>query len=38
VKTGRVYALSHALLERPGPRLIDGLEQLARLVHPELFR
>ncbi len=38
VKTGRVYALSHALLERPGPRLIDGLERLARLVHPELFR
>ncbi len=38
VKTGRVYALSHALLERPGPRLIDGLERLVRLIHPELFR
>jgi cobalamin transport system substrate-binding protein len=38
VRSGRVYALSHALLERPGPRLIDGLEQLARLLHPDLFR
>ena len=37
LKTGRIYALSHALLERPGPRLIDGLEQLARLIHPELL-
>ena len=38
VRTGQVYALSHALLERPGPRLIDGLEQLAKLLHPELFK
>jgi cobalamin transport system substrate-binding protein len=38
VKTGRVYALSHALLERPGPRLVEGLERLAKLLHPELFR
>ena len=37
VRAGRVYPLSHAYLERPGPRLIDGLEQLARLIHPELF-
>ncbi len=37
VRSGRVYALSHALLERPGPRLIDGLEELAKLLHPELF-
>lgn len=38
VTSGRVYALSHTLLERSGPRLIDGLEALAKLLHPELFR
>jgi iron complex transport system substrate-binding protein len=26
------------LLSRPGPRLIDGLEKLARALHPEAFR
>jgi iron complex transport system substrate-binding protein len=25
------------VITRPGPRLIDGLEALARLIHPELF-
>ncbi|HLZ09197.1 MAG TPA: ABC transporter substrate-binding protein, partial [Chloroflexota bacterium] len=37
VKKGQVYALDDAFLSRPGPRLIDGLEQMARLIHPELF-
>ncbi len=23
---------------RPGPRIIDGLELLAHIIHPELFR
>ena len=25
------------LVSRPGPRVVDGLEMLARLIHPELF-
>lgn len=37
VKKGRIYALDDAFLSRPGPRLVDGLEQMARLIHPELF-
>ncbi len=37
VKKGRIYALNDAFLSRPGPRLVDGLEQMARLIHPELF-
>jgi len=24
-------------LDRPSPRLVEGLEQLARLIHPNLF-
>ena len=34
----RVYKINDDLLSRPGPRLVDGLEQLARALHPEVFR
>ncbi|MGE5592778.1 MAG: ABC transporter substrate-binding protein [Betaproteobacteria bacterium] len=37
-KAGRVYEVNPDLLVRPGPRLVDGLETLAALLHPELFR
>ena len=37
VQDHRVYVIEDNLIVRPGPRLIDGLEQLARMIHPELF-
>ncbi len=37
VQNGQVYPFDDNLVSRPGPRLVDGLEQLARLLHPELF-
>ena len=37
VKHGRVQRISADLLNRPGPRIIEGLEVLARLFHPEVF-
>ena len=37
VKSDRIYPFDDNLVSRPGPRLVDGLEQLARLLHPELF-
>jgi iron complex transport system substrate-binding protein len=37
VKGGRVYRINGDLLSRPGPRLVEGLEQLARALHPEVF-
>jgi iron complex transport system substrate-binding protein len=37
VRTGRVYPIDDNLVSRPGPRLADGLEAYARLLHPELF-
>jgi iron complex transport system substrate-binding protein len=37
LKTGRVHAVLEPHFGRPGPRLIDGLEELARLLHPERF-
>jgi iron complex transport system substrate-binding protein len=38
VKNGRVYKINADLLSRPGPRLVDALEQIAILLHPEKFR
>jgi iron complex transport system substrate-binding protein len=38
VKNGRVYGINGDLLSRPGPRLVDGLEQMARALHPEAFK
>jgi iron complex transport system substrate-binding protein len=36
VREGRIIDTIHAdLLSRPGPRLVDGLEALARALHPE---
>jgi len=38
VKTGKVFAVNgHAFFSRPGPRLVDGLEILARIIHPEIL-
>jgi len=36
VRAGKVFAVNgNAYFSRPGPRLIDGLEILAQLIHPE---
>jgi iron complex transport system substrate-binding protein len=37
VKNNRIYPFDDNLVSRPGSRLVDGLEELARLIHPELF-
>jgi len=36
VKNNRVYLFDSDLLDRPSQRLIDGLEAMARLIHPEI--
>ncbi|MGI9166763.1 MAG: ABC transporter substrate-binding protein [Pyrinomonadaceae bacterium] len=38
VLSNRVYKLNDDHLSRPGPRLIDGLEEMARALHPEAFK
>ena len=38
VQNGRIYPFNDDLASRPGPRLVDGLEELARLLHPEVFK
>lgn len=37
-RAGRVFHIDDDLLLRPGPRIVDGLEQMAALIHPEVFR
>lgn len=37
VTNDRIFPFDDNLVSRPGPRLVDGLEQLAQLLHPELF-
>jgi iron complex transport system substrate-binding protein len=34
----RVYKINDDHLSRPGPRLVDGLEEIARALHPEAFK
>jgi iron complex transport system substrate-binding protein len=37
VKNGKLYEIDNNLLDRQGPRLADGLTELARIIHPEAF-
>ena len=37
-KNGRVYKINDDHLVRPGPRAVDGLEEMARALHPEAFK
>lgn len=38
VKEGRVIPFDDDTISRPGPRLVDALENLARILHPEIFK
>lgn len=37
VSNGKIYSIDDNLLSRYGPRIVDGLEQLAEILHPDLF-
>jgi len=38
VKNSQIYSVNSDLFKIAGPRLVDGLELLLRLMHPELYR
>jgi iron complex transport system substrate-binding protein len=38
IQGGRLYSVDGSLLHRYGPRMVDGLYQLARAIHPGAFR
>ncbi|ETX09101.1 ABC transporter substrate-binding protein [Candidatus Entotheonella palauensis] len=37
VRAREVYVIDHVYFSRPGPRIVDGLELLAQIVHPSRF-
>ncbi len=37
VKSGQIYSIDPNLTQRPGPRIIQGLDDLAKDLHPTLF-
>ncbi len=38
VKNGRIHLIDSDLLDRPSPRIVNGLEELARVLHPERLK
>lgn len=38
VKTGRVYVVDPNLANRAGPRVVDGLDMVAKMLHPEKYK
>lgn len=38
VKNNAIYPFNPDLATRPGPRLVDALEEMAKRLHPDLFR
>ncbi len=38
VKNNKVLPINDDLVSRPGPRIADGLEAAAKLIHPEVFQ
>ena len=37
VKQGSIYIIDGDLVDRPAPRIVQGLEEISRIIHPELF-
>jgi iron complex transport system substrate-binding protein len=38
VKNDKVFYVDENIIQRPTPRLVDGLEQFAKIIHPEIFK
>ena len=37
VKNNRLYTIDSDIVDRPSPRIVDGLEKIAQMIHPEVF-
>ena len=38
VKNGRISLMDSDLVDRPSPRIIQGLEEIAKILHPDQFK
>lgn len=37
-QNNKIYILDGNIVSRPGPRIVDALEQFAKFIHPEIFK
>jgi iron complex transport system substrate-binding protein len=37
LKNNKIYEVDEALITIWGPRIVNGLEELAQVIHPEVF-
>lgn len=37
VRDNRIHVIDSDVIDRPSPRIIDGLQEIARILHPEAF-
>ena len=38
VRSGAIFPIDDNLISRPGPRVVDGIEALAKIIHQDLFK
>ncbi len=38
VRQDRIYTIDGDLVDRSGPRIVQGLKEMAKIIHPELFK
>jgi iron complex transport system substrate-binding protein len=38
VRLDRIYVIDADLIHRPSPRIVDGIEEMAKAIHPEAFK
>lgn len=38
IKSGRVFSLNDNLVSRPGPRVVEGVREIAKALHPDLIK
>jgi len=38
VRQGKVFIIDGDIVSRPVPRIVQGLEEMAKIIHPELFK
>jgi len=38
VRNDRIYVIDSDLTDHPSPRIVDGLEELAEMIHPEVMK
>jgi iron complex transport system substrate-binding protein len=37
IQNNKVYIINDDLVSRSGPRIVDGFEEMAKIIHPEVF-